>query len=181
MAVGTLLTLAQFERLPEDGMRHELSEGELIKVVHPKFGHSAIVRQLRRSLERHVEKQELGEVHTELGHLLTNDPPTVRVPDLSFLSRERVGRTPRDEWVRGAPELAVEVVSPSESAEDLNQKVMQYLAAGAQAVWVIYPKTKVVQVYRPGMRPEVLESSQLLEEPRLFPGWSIAVGDLFPD
>ena len=77
---------------------------------------------------------------------MSSDPPTVRQPDVSFVNLERLAATPQDDWIDGAPELAIAVVSPSDTAEDLNRKIGQYLAAGASAVWVAYPKTSQIHV-----------------------------------
>ena len=176
MATKTLLTLEQFERLPDDGMRHELNEGGLVKVVRPKHRHNEIAYKLQLELIRAAAP---GRVYPDVGFLLDDDPPTLRAPDLAFVSADRVAQTSDDDWIHGAPELAVEVVSPSESAEDLDQKVEQYLAAGARLVWVIYPKTRKVHAHKPGSNPVVLGESDTLEAPELFPRWSLKVSALF--
>ena len=80
---------------------------------------------------------------------------------------------------RGGPELAVEVVSPSDSADDLQEKIQQYLASGSQVVWVVYPKTRTVNVFRQAAASATLGEDDLLEEPHLFPGWSVPVSELF--
>ena len=178
MAAKTLLTLEQFERLPEDGMIHELSEGELISVTYPKFGHSQVSLNLHWSLMPFVQERKLGRVYAETGYLLSPDPPTLRFPDLSFLSLDRARCQAFDDYVRGAPELAVEIVSPSDSAEDLQLKIDQYLSAGAKAVWVIYPKTKSVHIYQHGVT-RILTDKDVLDAPELFPGWSMPVSELF--
>lgn len=90
---------------------------------------------------------------------------------MSYLSADRIRQAPLDEYVEGAPELAVEIVSPSDSAEDLDQKVMQYLAAGSLSVWVVYPRTRKIHIHRAHSNPLVVEENQFLEAPELFPGW----------
>ena len=111
-----------------------------------------------------------------MAYLLAQDPPTLRIPDVSYLSQERIQQASSDGYVPGGPELAVEVVSPSESAEDLQEKVEQYLASGSQ---VVYPKTRTIHVFPQAAASAPLGEDDLLEEPHLFPGWSIPVTELF--
>lgn len=179
MATKTLLTLEEFERLPHDGTIHELSEGELIRVTYPKSGHNRIASRLYRKLATFLEQEALGEIFVEAAYLLAADPPTLRVPDVSFLHSSRLHGQDPDDYFRGAPELAVEIVSPSDSAEELDLKIRQYLKAGARAVWVLYPKTRSVHVFERGGASRVLSEGDRLEAPELFPGWSVPVAELF--
>lgn len=87
--------------------------------------------------------------------------------------------TDLDGYVEGAPELAVEVVSPSDSAEDLEVRVEQYLHFGSKQVWVVYPKTKRIHVFRPESQVRVLDETQTLDAAELFPGFSVKVANLF--
>ena len=178
MGTKTVLTLKDFERLPEDGTLHELSEGELISVTRPRIRHMLAAANLHESLLDYVRPRRLGRVFLEGNFLLAKDPPTLRVPDVSFVSQERTSRWEIDGWVDGAPELAVEVVSPSETARDLEKKVRQYLAAGSQLVWVIYPETQTIHVFGPDLSVRILTETDTLDAPDLFPGWSVPVSDL---
>ena len=116
------LTLEEFAQLPDDGMHHEISEGELITMSGPKSLHSRIIRKVFKAIDTALEKSGYGEAFPEAGYVLARDPLTVRQPDVSVLSTERIQSTPPDDYFEGAPELAVEVVSPSDSAEDLELK-----------------------------------------------------------
>jgi Uma2 family endonuclease len=107
----------------------------------------------------------------ETGYQLTSE--TVRIPDVSFLPADRMREIDLDKRIEGAPALAVEVVSPTDLAEELTQKVEQYLAAGVKAVWVFYPKTREVQVFRTGGVGFVRHEPETLEEPDLLPGFSL--------
>jgi Uma2 family endonuclease len=104
---------------------------------------------------------------------------TIRQPDISVLSKERVQCTGPDEYFEGAPELAVEIVSPSDPAEDLQMKVDQYLAAGAKQVWVLYPKTRRVHVFYAGGATAMFDATQTLTGGDLLPHFSVKVSDLF--
>ena len=179
MATATVLTLREFEELADDGKRHELNQGELVSVTHPKFRHSWVAQNIHDALSAYVKEKKTGRVFFEVAYLLAQDPPTLRIPDVSYLSQERIQQASSDGYVPGGPELAVEVVSPSDSADDLQEKIEQYLASGSQVVWVVYPKTRTVNVFRQAAASAPLGEDDLLEEPHLFPGWSIPVTELF--
>ena len=179
MATATVLTLREFEELADDGKRHELNRGELVSVTHPKFRHMCVAQNIHDALSPYVRERKIGRVFSEMGYLLSEDPPTLRIPDVSYLSQERLRQASSDGYVPGGPELAVEIVSPSDSAEDLQEKVEQYLASGSQVVWVVYPKTRTIHVFRQAASSAPLGEDDLLEEPQLFLGWSVPVTELF--
>ena len=178
MATKTQLTLAEFERLPDDDRVHELNKGELVSVGPPKLRHSLTAHKIQAELSNFAQARGLGMVLLETAYLLSTDPPTVRIPDVSFITSERLRGLSLDDYVPGAPALAVEIVSPSDSAEELLQKAEQYLAAGSHRVWLVYPQARKVHVYRTAAAPLVLNESQDLDAPDLFPNWSVRVGKL---
>ena len=179
MGAKTLLSLEEFLALPEEeGVRHELDEGELITMPTPAVIHAVVVQRINLILSRYVYEHRLGEVLANVSYLLSRKPAkTVRQPDLSFVSRQRFANAIGSVLFEGAPELAVEVVSPSDSASDLNRKVKQYLAAGAREVWIAYPDTRTVHVHR-SSRIEVFKESDTLTSD-LFPGWSVKIAEFF--
>lgn len=178
MATKTLMSMEEFERLPDDGMLHELSEGELIAVTRPKFQHGWIAQTINEELVRCAKGKGLGVVFSEMAYLLLADPPTLRVPDVSFVRAERLPQPATDDYFQGAPDLAVEIVSPGDTAEEVERKVRQYLAAGAKLVWVLYPKTRRLHVFRADGTFAVLNENDMLEAPELFPGWRVRLADL---
>jgi Uma2 family endonuclease len=173
------ITLEEFERLPDDGNKHELSEGILITMPPPVSLHSLVLTQVLEVLQAYLRQNPVGRAMPEAGYFLFRYPPTVRQPDISVLSKERIQATPKDSWFEGAPEIAVEVVSPSDSAQDLEIKTKQYLQAGAKQVWVLYPATRTVHVSRPNTPVVVLDEIQTLTGGDLLPGFSVKVADLF--
>ena len=177
MATKTLMTVEDLERLPDDGMSYELSDGELITMPPPAFRHSRVSQNIYNRLLAAAKTQGAGEVFIETAYLLSSERNTLRVSDVSFLGGERARHLPEEGYLEGAPDLAVEVVSPSETAVDLDEKIRQYLASGASLVWVVFPKTKTVHVYRADGTVRVLGDDCLLEAPGLLPGWSVRVGD----
>lgn len=94
-----------------------------------------------------VERDGLGEVLIEAGFVIDREGPIVRAPDVAFLSRGRSESADLDGWFEGAPDLAVEIVSPSDSAQDLHRKIGQYLAAGSRAVLAVYPLSREVLIH----------------------------------
>src|SRR6266849_4087856 len=128
MATTTnLLSWDAFEQLPDDGMHREIIQGELITLPPPKSRHSLVATNILKALLP-VEQRAGGRVLPEAGYKLSEDPATWIQPDVSFLREDRVRATAPDGYFIGATELAIEVVSPSESARDLERKVEALLA-----------------------------------------------------
>jgi len=100
-------------------------------------------------------------------------------PDVSFLSNARIEGTAGKDYFEGAPEQAVEVVSPSESARDLNKKIRLLLQAGCMAVWVIYAEEQLIEVHRPDGTSMTLKPGNVLAAPYVAADWSVSVASLF--
>lgn len=176
-----LLTLEEYERLPdEDGYSLELAAGRLVREPRPGARHGVIVGDLFRVLDSFVRERGLGRVVIETGFLLAEDLPTVRGPDVAFISAERLpaGPVPEGFW-RLAPDLAVEVVSPSDSAAEIQEKVLQYLDAGTLAVWVVQPRTRTVEVWQPDADVHVVREEETLDGGDVLPGWRMEMKNLF--
>ena len=182
MAMGTktVLSLREFEQLADDGMPHELDEGELLTNSPAKKRHGQIQTRIFFELGRFLLQTPLGQVYVApTGFLLQREPATLRVPDVSFLTAERAARPSSDDWLEGAPDLAVEVVSPSDTASYVLRKVWQYLRFGSRMVWLVYPDTEEVHVYEGSGGVRILHGDQALEAPGLLPGFSLPVRNLF--
>ncbi len=178
MATKTLLTIEQFDQLPViEGVLYELNEGEVVTMTEPMPRHNRVRDRIARRMGSFVEERKLGEVFLETGYQL--NPETVRIPDISFIPADRMREIDLDRRIQGAPALAIEVVSPTDLAEGLTQKVKQYLAAGAKAVWVFYPKTRDVQVFRADGGSFVRREHETLEDRDLLPGFSLDLKAVF--
>ena len=175
MATKTLLTVEQFEKLPDDGMRHELDEGELISMPPTVGLHGKVLTETVFILRSFVARS-LGLVLTDTGFRL--NPGTVRAPDVAFVRAERADNLDLERRFEGAPDLAIEIISPSESAAHIAHKVEQYLHAGAM-VWVLYPGHGTVHVFESSKNARILEGDDLLEAPGLLPGFSVSVRRFF--
>lgn len=181
MATKTLLTLAEFEQMPvEEGLRFELDEGELVSMTFPNPRHNRVAGEIFTYLKTFVRSGSLGQVYpSDTGYLLSRDPDVLRGPDVSFVRRDRMALIDEERNIEGAPDLAVEVVSPSDKAQDLNRKVQQYLRAGTHTVWMVYPKTRQVEVIEAKGTARFVEADEKLEAPVLLPGFSVFPRDFF--
>lgn len=175
------MTWQAFEQLPDgDGWHREVVEGELIVLPPPKSKHAIIAHAVARAL-RPLEDHGTWKVFVEAGYRLSDSPPTWIQPDVSVLSSERARGTSGDDYFLRPPELAVEVVSPSETARDLTRKIDLLLAGGSLAVWVIYPEKREVRVFVPDGSSYTRRADQILTIPELLPGWELPVAKLFED
>ena len=181
MATKVLMTCEDFAALQEpEGVRYELSEGELIVTPSPNLFHNELRDELNARLRPFVKSHKLGLVTSETDMQLADD--VVRRPDVAFISAERLRGVDRHKVpVPLSPDLVIEVVSENDRADDLILKVTQYLAAGTQAVWLLYPNTRLAYRYVPGkLEPEVrsADAGHTFEEPELLPGLSIPLAEI---
>jgi len=174
MSSTTKLTFEEFLQLPEEpGKRFELDQGELVVEPSPTFRHNVIRNRIARHLEDFVKAKGLGHVTVENDFRLS--PNIVRNPDVAFIANEPFSHMDADSSpIEGVPNLAVEVVSPGNTAQDMLTKVHQYLEAGCQAVWLFYPKLKVVEIHD-GAGIREITAPALLEEGKLFTGHKYAL------
>lgn len=129
----------------------------------------------------YVQEHQLGECYgAETGFILARDPDVVLAPDLAFISRDRVP-TGADEvsFLEIAPELVVEVISPSDRSRDVIAKAHEYLEAGVALIWLIDPEDQVVTVYEPESRPHTLTVDDTLDGGEVLPGFSLQLAQLF--
>jgi Uma2 family endonuclease len=168
--------------MPDDGLRHELVRGA-IRTMTPTGGlHGIIVVRITAALYEHVEAQQLGYVFgAETGFRLATAPDTVRAPDIAFVRRERIPATglPEKFWP-GAPDLAVEVLSPDDRIHEVDEKVDDWLASGTREVWVVNPRRRTVAVHRADRSPVILHPTDQLDGGDLLPAFRCPVARLFP-
>lgn len=174
-----LLTAEDLRRMSRDGRRYELVRGELVEMAPVGRRHGRIALRLGSALQIYVDAQKLGEAMTETGFCLECQPDTVRAPDVSFLSKERLPPEDQEGFVPGAPDLAVEVVSPGERDTEVQDKVADYLTHGARLVWVVRPQQRTVTVYRPDGTARLLRESDTLEGEDVVPGFALPLNELF--
>jgi Uma2 family endonuclease len=176
-----LLTVEQFERLPEeDGYRIELSAGRLVREPLPGPRHGRIGVKLGARLDAFAVRHRLGLTFGEAGFVLYRDPDTVRGPDLSFVSHARLPpQGYAGTFWHMAPDLVVEILSPSNRWADMRRKAMEYLDAGSRLVWLIDPARRCATVYQPEAEPLHVDAAGVLDGGDVLPGFSLPLAELF--
>jgi Uma2 family endonuclease len=181
MAATTLLTSDQFLAMPEEFDQHgnrikdELIGGEVVKMAFPSLPHDIIKNQINAVLLRYLDSRpELGlKTLVEIGTQISDHDAFM--PDVSVVKRSRLSGAGR--VFQGAPDLAIEVVSPTDTAKHLKRKVDVYLEAGSKSIWIVYPEARSVMVYaRDSVRE--LKGDQPITDP-LLPGFSTPVAAFF--
>ncbi len=175
------MTADELYKLPRKGRRCELLKGEPKETSPAGSRHGRIAMRLGSLIESHARINKLGTVYAaETGFKLTQNPDTVRAPDAAFVARERIPPEgePEGYWAI-APDLVVEVVSPSDSAQDVHSKVNDWLRAGCKTVWVVYPETRTVAEYRSATRIRLLNEREELTGGDVLPGFSCIVEQIF--
>jgi len=174
MGARTLVTFEQFEQFPDDGRKHELVKGEHIVVPPPKSRHTRILQKIQDVLRPFVREHRLGEVHIEAGFRLSAD--TWLQPDVSFVLSAQIQSSDPGGYYQGAPAIAIEVASDSNTAAQLDVKTELYFANGSREVWVVYPKTERVVVH---LADGSVRSAGDELRSDLLAGWSVSVQTLF--
>jgi Uma2 family endonuclease len=176
---SALMTAEELLLLPGD-LRCELVEGELVEMSPPGGEHGDIGLAIGSMLRLHVRASGAGRAFGEAGFVLRRDPDTVRAPDAAFMRSERLPaqRAPVG-YVEGAPDLAVEVVSPHDTAREIDTKVREYLAAGTRLVWVVYPEGRYARVFRADNTTAIVEHDESLSGEDVLPGLEIPLSEVF--
>ncbi len=174
-----LLTAEEYARLPDDDRyRDELVRGRVVREPRPCWGHLTVQSRLHARLARFVEEHALGFAGVEGGFLLERNPDSVRGPDVLFVGRERLGETDPERWPEFGPDLAVEILSPSNRPGKMAEKLAQYFAAGTRLAWVIDPRKRTARVYRPGRETRVLNEQDDLDGEDVVPGFRCRLADV---
>jgi Uma2 family endonuclease len=176
------LTPEEFMRLYSDEDYVELIRGEVVQLTPPGLRHGLIGEEVRDVLKPYVKIGNLGIVLSmEIGYVLEREPYTVRAPDVSFISQARLEQVEDEEkHFPGAPDLAVEILSPTDSLRATESKARMYLRAGGSVVWILDPKDKTLRIYRPDADPIVLGPDDEADAEPALPGFRCNVGNLFP-
>jgi Uma2 family endonuclease len=175
-----LLTAEDFWRVPDNGKRLELVRGEVVETMPAGGEHSFIAGNFVILLGHWAKAGGTGIVGTEAGFILDRDPDVVRAPDLYFLRADRLpaGRVPV-QFYNLAPDLAVEVISPSETAEGIQEKVRDYLAAGSSLVVLVYPRTRLLIAHAADGSSRTYREDEVFSDPAVLLGFSCRVAELF--
>lgn len=185
MTVATeqkIWTDEEFMALPRDGNRYELVNGELVDMGNSGMEHGYTACLLVAFLTTLVQCQKLGAV-CDSSTAFTLKSGNRRSPDVSFVARERLKglkRPPRG-YFQGSPDLAVEILSPGNTVEEIHQKIVEYFENGTRLVWVIHPDERYVLVYHSPEPDRLLRPQDSLDGEDVVPGFAIAVAELFEE
>jgi Uma2 family endonuclease len=175
------ITAEHFQRLPDEpGYRLELVRGMVVRSPGPGARHGKVDGNVVSILVPFVRRQRLGDVFSGgTSYILERRPDTVRGPDISFVSRDRLpqDRLP-DSYLEQAPDLAIEILSPSNRPGQLRQRMTDLFRGGCREVWVLDPTRETVTIHRPEAMETVLEANSELESP-LLPGFRVRVTEFF--
>ena len=180
--IADVKTAEQLARLPDDGNRYELVEG-VLRMMSPAGGrHGRVAVRVNKLLANHVDDHDLGATFAaETGFLLAQDPDTVRAPDGAFASHQTMAACEDDSgYLPLAPDLAVEVVSPTDNLADVKKKASMWLDHGTKLVLIVEPSSQTVHACRSGSQITVLRSTEILDASDAVDGWRVAVDEFFP-
>lgn len=179
-ASNKFMTAEELFHLPDDGYRYELVKGELRKMPPAGFEHGSLAIKIGWRLGQYVEMNNLGLVlAAETGFKIASDPDTVRAPDAGFVRKDRIPAELPKGYFPGAPDLAVEVISPSDTFQEVEEKVFDWLESGTSLVWVINPSRRRVTVYSSPSNITILTENDELDGEDIVPGFRCRISDLF--
>lgn len=178
LSEDSLVTAEQLARPPYSERRCELVAGRIVDVSPAHRGHGAIAADIHAALVLWAAPRNAGRVFSaETGFLLRRGPDTVRAPDVAFVRRDRTG--PARAFIEGAPDVAVEVLSPDASLREVKGTVRDYLDGGAAQVWVVDPEDRTITVHTPDGRSATLGEDDVLEGGEALPGFRLVVRSAF--
>lgn len=177
---GTMTADELFE-MEEDEYRYELIRGRLKRMAPTGGDHSLIGTGLAARLWLHARTNEYGNVYgADVGFVFARDPDTVLSPDAAFLRRDRVpSEEEHKRFLPVIPDLAVEVISPSDRLPQVREKVEYYIESGVRLVWVVNPRDRTVTVYSPDHPPHTLNQDDELDGGEVLPDFRLTVGEIF--
>ncbi len=176
-----LLTAEEFEALPDDGKRYELIDGELREMAPTVNWHGEVETNLTTLLHTHSRAHGLGRVSCgEVLFIVRRNPDRVRAADIAFIRQERVPPLEaRQHIMEVIPDLVVEILSKSETIEEVNDRIDDWLGAGVQMLWIVDPYRRMVTIFRPGHDPTLVGEHGILQGDPVIPGFRCPVAELF--
>ena len=176
-----LMTAEELLDMPDDGFRYELIRGRLRKRLPAGQTHGEYASNIGLSLGGHAKARRLGKSYiADTGFILETDPDHVRAPDYAFISSDRLREIGESEgFAQGAPDIAVEVISPNDRYTEVEEKVADWLNAGCRAVIVVNPRRRTVNLHRSHTNMTTLAESDTLELDDIVPDWRMPVEDIF--
>jgi Uma2 family endonuclease len=178
-ATKTVLTAQEFDNYPfEEDKRYELDEGELIEMTRPTYKHNRVLRKLIVEMDLYFRKNQIGEVLIS-ENLYALSPNTRRAPDLAVILGDRHEELKNATVISVIPDIAAEVLSPSETPRTIHRKLKQYFAAGVKEVWLIDPDAREIEIWKGASLPDHALSSGDVLASALLPGFALPLEELF--
>ncbi len=179
MAISTKFTHADLLVMPDDGKRREIIDGDLYVTPSPRFSHQATSAKLYRAIDRYLDKHPIGEAYYAPLDVIFSDHDVVE-PDIIFVLNEH--RQILQDWVRGAPDLVVEILSPTTKTIDRGPKLKAYARYGVTEYWIVDPVARAVELYR--LTPTGYQLTRSFSEEEslaspMLPGFELQVASLF--
>jgi Uma2 family endonuclease len=175
------MTAEELLALPEDQGRGELVDGEFHAMNPSNYLHSRVTSRINFQIEQHASQNKLGATFVgDPGYILSRNPDTVLAPDVSFTSAARLPAQSAETFSEIMPDLVVEVISPSNSRKDVDDKTTRWLAAGVVVVWNVRPQYRTVSVHMAGGSIQNLNENDQLDGGDVLPGFTCRVSEFFP-
>jgi Uma2 family endonuclease len=181
-ATGIRMTADELFRLPDNGMRRELIAGELHEMPPAGGEHGYVGLRAALRLGAFLAQNPGvggGLFAAETGFRLSRNPDTVRAPDISYVGPDRLDQARVRAFPELAPDFVVEVVSPNDTASEIQEKVDEWLHAGVVLVWVLYPATRTAMTFRSDGAIQLLHADDTITAEPVLPGFARRLGDLF--
>ncbi|MCZ6680053.1 MAG: Uma2 family endonuclease [Candidatus Poribacteria bacterium] len=158
----------------------ELVKGEIIQIAPAGYVHGRLAHKLALFLGKYVQENGLGEMcAAKTGFYTARHPDSVRAADAAFIAKERIPQEPFDGYLEIVPDLTVEVISPNDRPREILEKVNECLQAGVKCIWVVYPKSREVYVYKANQPVEMLSDEDILTGDDVIPGFQCQVAEIF--
>jgi len=176
----TITTAEQLFAAGSELGRCELIQGEL-RMMHAAGGwHGQVTAELAYRIGQFVREHDLGVTFAaETGFVLERDPDTVRAPDIAFIAKQRAAEARTEKFIPIPPDLAVETLSPSDTASEVAEKTQWWLDHGVKQVWIVDPKSRSITVHYPDATARTYRDGDTLRDDQLLPGLSIDLAPLF--
>lgn len=175
-------TEEELQALPEDGFCHELVNGQLVMSPKNSFLHGDLCGRLLVALGNFVNQHRLGVVlDSSTGFWMANR--NCRAPDVSLVSKKRLQglRQAPKAFFRGAPDLAVEILAPSNTPGEITERLEDFFASGSQLAWIVHPEEQFVEICHSPSQRHVIRAGGFLDGERVLPGFKFPINDLFKE
>jgi Uma2 family endonuclease len=165
--------------MPDDGKIYELHNGVLVEVAGSALKHTGLGVWIAHLLLVFKDEHDLGGIVTGADGTFVFNRYNTRIPDVGYISEERAEQQDTSRFAQGAPDLAIEIVSPSNTPQEMQQKAGEFLSFGTRLVWIVDPVARTVDVYRPGGERTIYRGDMTLDGGDVLPGLNLPLATLF--